>query len=127
MKGGVDMQSKAAFVLVLIGVIFGFISSIGGLIGYFVLKSAGGNVLMGSFGINFGALAIWTLIVAIIGLVLTIISLIYLMKIKVKNPKKADFIILLVLGIVGIFLGMGLIAGVLIIIGAIIGMVNSKK
>ncbi|VVB78660.1 Uncharacterised protein [uncultured archaeon] len=123
------MKSTTAFVLILVGDILGFIGSVWGVIGYFLFKSMQNSSAMGelwsSFGFDLNVLLIWSLISSIVGLILSIILIFYLIRIS-RNPKKGDFIVSLVLGIIGIFLGMGL-GGILVLIGGIVGIANSKK
>ena len=122
------MKSKAPFVWVLIGVIFGFFSSLTGIGRYFMFKSANQGIFTGFFnavGINFEAVLIWTLISSIIGLVLSIALIFYVIKLA-RNPTKTDCIVSTVLGGLGIFLGMGM-GGVLVLIGGIVGIVKSNK
>ncbi len=121
------MKSKAAFVLVLIGVILGFLGSLWGIGSYFLYKNiddTGLLQLMGASGI-FKNILILSLVGSIIGIVLSIILIFYLVKIA-KEPSRMDFIIVTILGALGTFLGMGL-GGILVLIGGIIGIVKANN
>ena len=129
------MKSKLPFVLILIGVIIGFVKSLLGIFfsSFFRAFTAGVPLNLGDSGLGFitkflGTLFLLSFIASIIGLLLSLILVYYLVKLY-ENPSKKYFIVALILGAVGIFLGMGLIAGILIIIGAIVGMdkVKDKK
>ena len=121
------MKSKAAFVLVLIGVILGFIGSLWGIGSYFLYKNIDNAGLLQMIGVSgvFNNLLILSLIGSVIGVILSIILIFYLVKIS-KGPSKTDFIVITVLGALGIFLGMGL-GGILVLIGGIVGIVKSNN
>tara|TARA_Y100000310_G_scaffold151207_1_gene150741 strand:- start:1336 stop:1740 length:405 start_codon:yes stop_codon:yes gene_type:complete len=121
------MKSKAPFILILIGIIIGFLASLIGIVQYFMFKSIETNQgaiseFFGGAGVNLGTMMGWALISSIIGLVLSIVLIFYLIKIK-RNPTKGAFIVILILGIIGIPLGMGL-GGILVLIGGIVGIVK---
>jgi len=119
------MQSKTSFILVLIGVIIGFISSLGVFfLNFFVLKSFSQSPLNVGY-VNYDALMKWNLIASIIGFCLSIILIFYVLKLA-RYPTKIDFIVTTVLGGLGFFLGMGL-GGILVVIGGIGGIVKSNE
>jgi hypothetical protein len=122
------MKSKAPFVWALIGVIFGFFESLMRIGQYFMAKSLNqrlsGN-LFNFAGLDLGVIMIWSLILSIIGLILSIALIFYVVKLA-KNPTKKDYIVTTVLGGLGLFLGMGL-GGILVLVGGIIGIVKSNK
>jgi len=126
------MKSKAAFVLVLIGLILGSLGAVYGVLNYFLFQNFGsalfnvfGNEVGGELQEGIGKILIWSLISSIIGIILSIILIFYTVKIA-RDPTKGDFIITTILGGLGIFLGLG-IGGILILIGGIIGIVNSNN
>lgn len=119
------MKSKTPSILVLVGIILGFLSSIIGLIEYFILKSVGFK-LFGDFKLFFqiAELSItWILIASVIGIILSIVSIFYLKKLK-KSQSKSNYVALLVLGVIGMPFGMG-IGGLIVLIGGIIGIVRT--
>jgi formate hydrogenlyase subunit 3/multisubunit Na+/H+ antiporter MnhD subunit len=119
------MESKTPSIIFLVGIILGFITSISGLIEYFVLKSIGfkffGNMEQFFQIVEFSLT--WTLIASIIGIILSIICIFYLNRLK-KSQSKNNYIALLVLGIIGMPLGMG-IGGILVLIGGIMGITKT--
>lgn len=126
------MKSKAPFVLALIGLIVGGLFSLFGIFHYFIFKSLSQQEffkelfdVFSAMGINFEVMLLWSLISSIIGLIISLALIFFVVKIA-KNPNKRDFIIMTVLGGLGIFLGMGL-GGILVGIGGIIGIVKSSK
>lgn len=122
------MKYKAAFVLVLIGLILGFLGALYGILNYFLFKNFA-PALLNFFGNNvqvgIDKILIWSLISSIIGIILSIILLFYTVKIA-GDVTKGDFIVTTILGGFGIFFGLG-IGGILILIGGIIGIVNSNN
>lgn len=122
------MKSKAPFVLVLIGVIYGFFMSLLGIVQYFIFTSVDQGFFSGFsevFGVDFEVILLWGLISSIIGLILSLALIFYVVKLA-SNPAKTDCIVTTALGGLGIFLGMGL-GGILVLIGGIIGIVKSNK
>jgi hypothetical protein len=120
-------EIKGSFILILIGIIIGFVVSFVGIVQYFMFKSIETNQgfiseFFGAAGVNLGGMMVWALVSSIIGLVLSIVLIFYLIKIK-RNPTRGAFIVILILGIIGTPLGMGL-GGVLVLIGGIIGIIK---
>lgn len=68
---------------------------------------------------NYVTTTFGVLITAIIGILVSLVLAVYLVKV-IKNPKKNDFIVIAVLGIIGILLN-SVIGGILIIVGGIVG------
>ena len=119
-------QSKAPFIFCLIGVILGFLSTIGGIINYFLFKNLDSGFFsgfFGNFGFNFSGFLVYSLSVSIIGFIICIALAFYIAKINQEFSKK-NFIIITVLGGIGLFTGLSL-GAVLILIGGIIGIVKS--
>ncbi|MBR9705289.1 hypothetical protein GOV12_07790 [Candidatus Pacearchaeota archaeon] len=122
------MKSKSQIILILIGVILGLLFSILGIGNYFWFKSMNQelkNEFISLIGINLELMVLWSLISSIIGLVLSIIIIFYIIRI-IRNPTKIDFIVITVLGCLGLFFSMS-VGGILVLIGGIIGIVKSNK
>ena len=125
------MNYKTPFILVLIGVILGGITSAWKIISYFIAKAIMGSMgsIYGSFnlfGFDYSSLLLLSLIRGIIGLIVTIILAFYLLRIS-KFPTNTDFIVTIVLGALGIVGGMGFVAGVLTLVGRIVGVMQFNK
>ena len=114
------MKSKISSILILVGIIIGVVQSILGILEYFIFKTGLFNIdeMFGEMFPTIGAVLLWSLISSIIGLVISLILFFYLKKIK-KNPLKGDFVAVLILGLFGIFFGMG-IGGIIVLTGAIV-------
>jgi uncharacterized BrkB/YihY/UPF0761 family membrane protein len=118
------VKSKAPFILMLIGIILGGLSSLTMIFYYFMMRNLKNNPLMGFMMEGFSGLFTYYLISGIVGIILTIVLIFYIIKIK-NDPKEKDFIISSILGGIGIILGMG-VGGILILIGGIIGAVKTQ-
>jgi len=122
------MKSKAPFVWILIGVIFGFLESLFGVYKIFVFTSVNQGFFSGFFstvGVNFATLLKWNLIYSSLGLIVVTALIFYTVKIA-KTPTMKNFITTTVLGGLGMFLGITL-GGILVLIGSIIGIIKSKN
>ena len=121
------MKSKTPFVWTLIGVIFGVLGSLSGIMKYFVVQSTdqGFSDIFNAFGVNIEKLMMIQLIMSIVGLLLSLALIYYVIKLA-KNPTRKDYIVTTVLGGLGMFIGMGF-GGILVLIGGIIGILNTNK
>jgi len=121
------MESKALFVLILIGGILGIFGGIFSIYYYFASKQFA-STLGSMFGVQgmFANAYMLSLIFAIAHIVLALFFTFYSIKIA-KNPTKTDFIIITILGAIGfLFAGM-IFSGILILIGSIMGWVKIGK
>lgn len=126
-KAGKQLSSTP-FILVLIGVILGFFGTLSGVARYIFFRSDMMNAMHNTFipaGFDLNVLLLLGLIFTSIGLILTIISLVFLLRIK-NAPAKNDFIVLIVLGSMSVIVG-SFLSGVLILTGGIIGVVQLNK
>lgn len=122
------MKSDTCFILILIGLILGFFISLIGIVQFFIFSSINQTFikeLYNSFGMDHQAMMIWNLISSIIGLFLSLVTIIYTIKIN-KKPTKTDYIAIIVIGAIGLVFGMG-VGGALILIGGIVGVININK
>ena len=122
------MKYVASFVLVLIGLILGFVGAVFGILKIYLLRAMQHGALaelINDMGIPIGGMFLFSIITSVIGIALCIALLIYLIRIA-KTPTKTDFIVTTVLGGVGTITGMG-VGGILVLIGGIIGIVQVSK
>lgn len=109
------------FFLIIIGAFISIFLNILAMLAINFLKN---TELLQSIGLTGNTLTM-TIVSSIVSIALSIAILVYSIKIK-KAPKKSDFIITLVVGIIGILFGMG-IGSLFVIIGSIIGIIKLKK
>ncbi|MBD3253324.1 hypothetical protein GF386_06325 [Candidatus Pacearchaeota archaeon] len=120
------MKSKAPFILILIGGILGVLGGLFSLY-YFVAMKIYSINLGDMWGINFFTnMYNLNIIFVIIHIALAIVFIGYSIKIA-RNPVKNDFIIITIFSVFGFLIGGMFFSGILILIGGIIGWIESDK
>lgn len=123
-----DNNYKATYILTLIGIIFGYLGALWGLIIFLVLRvflKGAVKTITSPITQSWIRFATVTQIISIFGaIVLSSLLIYFLMKIK-NTPTQTDLICVLIIGIIGFFV-MPLL-GALVLIGAILGLVELSK
>lgn len=124
------MKSKLIFIIIIIGIIIGFLFSLITLWdnAQFYISSKHitfNEEILPNWNLYLKIGVILSLISSIAGLILSIILVIYLLKIK-KKPTKKNFIVISILGAVGLLTNFRL-GAILVLIGGIIGIYRYKN
>jgi hypothetical protein len=119
------MESKAPFILILIGAILAIPGGIFHIFNVIVSKKFG-ETLGALANVDLSGLYVIYMILAILHIILAIVFIIYAIKIS-KNSTKKDFIIITILAAIGFLIAGMFFSGILILIGSIMGWVKSGK